>query len=316
MNAIFFLRWLWGAAENFDIVHVHNVFGMHFIIAVAVCRMRKRPYVLSPHGHLDRWFMEKSKLKKKLFMWLLGERYILGSAAVVATSELNRENIEKYCPGAKVSVITPCVADSDFKRNPDAAAKEPLKFLYLGRMDVNKNVRVLILACNHLKEKGKKKFSLSIFGWGKHEHVTELMSLAEELGLSDCLRWGGVVVGDQKMREISEHDVMVVSSFSECFSYSGAESISACVPPVVTEGVGIRDLVEKYDCGSVVPCDDAMALAEELERYFQQEYLSTRSRNCDHAMEHSLKASRMALLYTDLYIGIHKKKLREGNDED
>ena len=52
-----------------DVVHTH---GLWTYLSVAVprwaCRTN-RPYVVSPHGMLDSWALERSKLKKRGIRW-------------------------------------------------------------------------------------------------------------------------------------------------------------------------------------------------------------------------------------------------------
>ena len=46
--------------NNFDVVHVHNVFSIKDIIILKIAESLAIPSILSVHGNLNKWSMKKS----------------------------------------------------------------------------------------------------------------------------------------------------------------------------------------------------------------------------------------------------------------
>jgi hypothetical protein len=65
------LVWLLKEAKNYDLAILHGVWNFPIFAAAIVCRWRRIPYVLFPHGTLYRETVEmRSSLPKRLLLKL------------------------------------------------------------------------------------------------------------------------------------------------------------------------------------------------------------------------------------------------------
>src|SRR5207237_6148022 len=74
------------------VVHIHALWEEIQHQAARICRMKKVPYVVTPHGMLDPWSLNQSRLKKKLYLTWRGNRNLRGAAALHFTSATERDN--------------------------------------------------------------------------------------------------------------------------------------------------------------------------------------------------------------------------------
>lgn len=128
---------------------------------------------------------------------------------------------------------------------------------YLGRIEANKGMKELLMACQQLREDGVN-FCLEMAG--KEEHEGEFLPRFEAL-LGNDFHYYGVVSGQSKSEFFRRMDVFVMPSYFEglpmalleCMSYGVVPVVTpvGSIPQVVTNG--INGLLTKVkDIGSIV----------------------------------------------------------------
>jgi glycosyltransferase involved in cell wall biosynthesis len=141
-------------------------------------------------------------------------------------------------------------------------APEPL-FLFVGRLDREKGVDVLLHAFARLRQRVPRA-RLRIAGRGPLQ--ASLEALADRLDLSDAITFCGWRDPTGVEEEMDQTWALVAPSrWAEPFGLVAVEALVRGVPAIVTEHGGLADSVEHGVSGLHVPPGDALALAAAME---------------------------------------------------
>ena len=141
-------------------------------------------------------------------------------------------------------------------------APEPL-FLFVGRLDREKGVDVLLHAFARVRERVPDA-RLRIVGRGPQRPILE--ALADRLNQSGAISFAGWRDPAGVEEEIaSAWAVVVPSRWAEPFGLVAVEAMVRGVPAIVTDHGGLAETVEHGVSGLLVPHDDVPALAAALE---------------------------------------------------
>ena len=100
--------WLRKNGDKFDCVVVHGIWQHHSFAVWQRFHKTATPYFVFPHGMLDPWFKRTYPLKhlKKWLYWPWAEYRILrDAAAVIFTSEQERDEAREHLGGEPVGVV-------------------------------------------------------------------------------------------------------------------------------------------------------------------------------------------------------------------
>lgn len=265
--------------RGFDIVHLYGVYDLLGPVVAAFCRRWDIPYVLEPVG-MFRPIVRNIALKR-LYRRLFGWPVVRGAARVIATSELERDElITEGIPAPQVVVRRngvdlpgrEAVARGTFRREIGLDERAPL-VLYLGRLSRKKGLDLLVEAFSGLPA----GVTLAIIGPDDGDGcVRDLERLRANLGLDGRLRLLGPRFRTDRYPAFADADVFVLPSRSENFGNAAAEAVACGVPVVVTDRCGIAPLVRDR-VGLVVPCE-VNALRSALARLIADQDLRDRLR--------------------------------------
>lgn len=100
---------------------------------------------------------------------------------------------------------------------------------------------------------------------GDGSERARLEALAQELGLTNAVRFVGRISGEEAPLELAASDIYVSTSLSDSgLAASTAEAMATGLSVVVTDSGDNRKWVEEGKGGYVVPCQNSEALAEKL----------------------------------------------------
>ena len=171
-----------------------------------------------------------------------------------------------------ISVSTAIAADLDtpsvvimnayrndlFRVLPDA--DRSLDLVFVGRLVSDKGVDILLEALRALVGQDLHP-GLTVVGEGPERPALEAQ--ARRLGLQDRVAFLGTQVGDDLVRILNRHRILVAPSrYNEPFGIVALEGIACGCVVVGSSGGGLRDAIG--DCGRVFPNGDAGALAAVL----------------------------------------------------
>lgn len=257
-----------------DILHLHTMWSPLVAVAARIAQLRRKPYILSPHGMLDPWSMGQKRLKKRLYLALVERRTIRGAARMLFTAEDERRLAEAVT-GHRTSAVIALGADrppdspgalrAEFRAaHPDLAMRRLV--IFLGRLHAKKRPEAALRAMARLRDTHPEA-CLLIAGSGEAE--ADLRALTCELGLADHVRFLGYLAGRAKWQAFAAAEAFVLPSRQENFAIALAEALHAGVPALITRKVNIWREVVTAGAGAVL---DEEALEVSLEsgilRYF------------------------------------------------
>lgn len=161
----------------------------------------------------------------------------------------------------KIAVVANWV-DTRQVTTREKAIKDDRAFVFMGWLEKFKGVFELIDAARLLVDRGLR-FHLTICGGGTLER--DLRERVTTFGLEGRVHIVGWVSGDDKWRLLADSEVLVLPSKSEGMPNFLLEGMAAGLAVVATRLPGAEAIVGNADVGTLVPLDDADALADAME---------------------------------------------------
>lgn len=246
-----------------DVVHCFGLRdGLTIPTALGFARAG-RPYVVEPIGmHARR--VRKMALKRVVDE-LLGDRYLAGAAAVIATSELERDELSSAVAPDRLHVrlnplrltaTAPNAADTDAARRSFGIPTDAFVVGFAGRLSIKKGVDILLAAARQVPD-------VHVVVAGPEEDAAAVAELraAAAGDLRGRLHVLPPVWNDGFTRLLRSFDVFALPSRTENFGNAAAEAVAAGVPVVVTDQCGIAATVTELDAGVVTTVDAASVAA-------------------------------------------------------
>ena len=264
-----------------DVVHLHSVWNHYNLVIARYLRKIGKPYVVTAHSGLSDDRIRQSKYLFKLAYHKLFQKRLFDAAAGVHA--LTREEstvLRKYTDNSNIFVVSngqdienlSLVAKSYTDRNA------PLKFGYLGRLTVEKNIDGLIVAISRLERDIRESISVSLIGpLGKESK--RLKELSVELGVSECVHFIGPLYGQSKAEALKNLDFYIHPAHSDVVSIAVMEAFSYGLPSVITR---TSDVAYYYDTGAFIMVepdskDICRGIVELLKRTSQWEEMSDKA---------------------------------------
>lgn len=204
-------------------------------------------------------------------IWLRKTSRFWFADRVIAVSDAVRRRLAEdwSVPERKLVVVRNGVPWERFDRDPTRGAsiraslglpEEAFVFGMLVRLGPEKGIDLALraLACL-LKTPGSRIPYLVVAGEGTERNTAALRTLADELGVSDHVRWVGFARDVRSTA--SAFDVILFSSRLEGLPLGLLEGMAAGCVPIVTKVSGMPEVVDSPEVGWVVPPEDHEALA-------------------------------------------------------
>jgi glycosyltransferase involved in cell wall biosynthesis len=294
--------WLEENVRRFDAIAANGIW-MYFSAAVRRAAMRAGiPYFVFTHGALDPWFKHTYPFKhiKKQIYWSLVEHKVLrdASAVLFTTADEQALSYRAFWPYrcnpkvigygiqdpflSKISSKEPTEARQLLRRFvPELAERKFL--LFLARIHEKKGVGLLLQA---IARNGNRyhDHAFVIAGPGTNSYVSELKSMAVQLGLKNQVIWTGPLYGELKWAAMRQAEAYVLPSHQENFGIAVAEALACGVPVLITIKVNIwREIVENR--AGLAENDDVSGICRLLEKWSglhdaQKSFMRERARRC------------------------------------
>lgn len=182
-------------------------------------------------------------------------------------------------------------------RGCDLLAKQGFTFLFVGRMEPVKNLRVLLRAFQSALSQNPE-LRLWLVGDGSQRRELEDLSVSQELN-SSVTFWGQQL---DVAPFFGAADTFIMSSDSEGLPMSLLQAFSLEVPAIVTEVGGMAEVVRLGGSGLTVPPGDPEALCGAiLNMATSPERRQEFSRNAGETYRQHFTLSKTAMAYMDLY---------------
>lgn len=266
----------WVAKEivsQYDIVHLNEYRSFQNIIIASRCKKLQIPFFLQPHGTLtalSNSFLEKSL--KRVFDRTVGYKTLNDATKVIALTEIEATQFEKFVPRKKISIIPNAINLNDYKILPRKGefkqkygiCENEVILLFLGRIYWVKGVDVLIRAFDIIL-KNRPRINLRLVIAGSDDGaLTEIRHIVSALKISAKVLFTGPLHKEEKLSAFVDSHLLVIPSRSEAFPMTLLEAY-ACGKPVVASNVGgLKSLVLDKVTGLLVESNNAEQLAQSI----------------------------------------------------
>ncbi len=256
--------------EEQAIQHVHAHFAYHSAVAALIVhRLSGIPFSFTARGSDVQ--SDAHMLKEK----------VEASDFVISVSEYNKEIILRKCGagvGKKIHVIHGGVNVDRLSPRPKSGADRLLRILCVARFEEVKGHTYLVEACRLLKERGLP-FECRLLGDGPL--AAQIDNQIKQSDLSGEVLLLGARPYDEVIEQFSCADVVVLataptaSGKREGIPNVLKEAMACGLPVVATQSGGIPELVDE-SCGIFVRPKDPAAIADALQRLYDQPALRRR----------------------------------------
>lgn len=234
---------------NPSVIHLHGLWRMHTRITHEFVR-KGIPYVITPHGMLDKWALNQSFIKKKL-SWRMWEKYAFDNCSnIQALCDAELETIRKMNSSWKTLKITngikiPSKENSSFIGRPQywqgIIPNDANVLLFIGRFHKKKGINQLIKAWEILtRAKDNEKWWLCFVGSGDlrimnnknlHKIYKRILVLKPVFGLD-------------KEKIFKNSSAFILPSFSEGLPMAPLEAMSYGVPCLISENCNLNQAIK------------------------------------------------------------------------
>ena len=291
-------KWLKQSIKDYDVVHVH--FARDWI-PVAVAREANRQGVrvfLQPHGMLGRTDGIRTTLDRLLISRLL-ER----ATGVLPLQETEQRSIASISPNANTIIVPNGVTMQYSGRSWNADALSRRTVLFLARLHPRKRVMSVIEAARLLMKSGHR-IRFRIVGPDEGD-LSRAQQRVREYSLENSVEFVGPLAHDQVAEEFVNASLYVLPSVDEPFPMTVLESMALGVPTIVTEGIHIRELLERHHAAMVVPPNPQSIAAGIKELFTKPDLAMQLSENGKRLITNELTIDQVAARLESIYQGTH-----------
>lgn len=204
-------------------------------------------------------------------------------------------NLERFFPDQGVNRT---VVRARFGLDPQA-----FLFLFVGRVDREKRLEVLLHALRLLKRPGVQ---LAISGHGADQK--RLIALTADLGLGESVRFTGFVPRVDLPALLNSADVFCMPSEAELLSLASLEAMACARPVLLADAVALPELAVNGENGYLFEPGDAQEAARCMALLIDhpQDLPAMGKASLERARRHGLEATMQQ--YEALYAGLAERK--------
>jgi glycosyltransferase involved in cell wall biosynthesis len=243
----------------YDVVHFYGLYDLLGPAASHFCRRQSVPYVIEPMGMYPP--IVRSLRLKRMYLDLLGERFIRGGRYLVATSEQEKQDLARGgIDAARVEVRRNGIGlpsrgpePGKFRRERGISSDAKV-ILFLGRLVSKKSPDMLLEAfANWRASSGGGQDAVLVLAGPEErdEYLATLRTMVDRLGIREQVQFAGPLYDDAKWSAYRDADLFVLPSQNENFGNTAGEAAACGTPVIVTDRCGIAPFVGA--AGEVIP---------------------------------------------------------------
>jgi glycosyltransferase involved in cell wall biosynthesis len=231
---------------DLDILSTHGLWKYCSVASHQWHRRSGRPYIVHPHGMLERWALQNAKWKKQIAALLYENTHLRDAVCLRALCEAEAQSIRVYGMRNPICIIPNGVDLPDLAESSalEVGSLPFQKFaqgrkvlLYLGRLHPKKNVANLVRAWKQTLEShplSPENWVLAIAGWDQGGYERELKKLSSDDGLPASVSFLGRLFGQEKEAAYRVCDAFILPSLSEGLPMTVLEAWAHAKPVLMT----------------------------------------------------------------------------------
>ncbi len=251
--------------QHFDVVHIQEP-GSLGVCALMAAWFVHVPTVGALHftpDQMSRMVTGKSDTVIRSFAkWYIQTIYNRYSAIMVPTQTFLdflhaigvRKQIRVVSNGVDTTTYTPPREKGKSRKRADTR----VMFLYIGRIDEDKNVKTLVKAMQYVSS----EVALTIAGNGKQKE--SLILLAKTLNVDHKIIWKGSISEAQMIRLYKQADCFTIMAEFEIQSIVTLQALASGLPVVGARAGALPELIHDGENGYLVGTHDAKTLGDRM----------------------------------------------------
>lgn len=229
-----------------DIVIFHEAYRIEYIGIARKLLKVGIPYIIIPHGELNREAQRSKFFKKKIANFLIFNSFIKKAAALQMLSNIESDNT---CFKCKKIIETNGIDISGLvhrKKNSDE-----INLTYIGRLDpYHKGLDIMLMAINNTKNiLLESKVKIRIYGPNDENYLKKIIPSIKEYDLKDIVTINPPVKDNEKINVLLDTDIFIQTSRFEGMPMGILEAMSFGIPCLVTEGTRIGTFIGDNNAG-------------------------------------------------------------------
>ncbi|MCS4149366.1 glycosyltransferase involved in cell wall biosynthesis [Salinibacter ruber] len=232
---------------------------------------------------LEPWAWAHKKWKKWPYYLLVERRHLQGAGRVLATSDLEAQNLAEFVPADQVHTI-PLALTEDVGPNCAAARaqrgwpSDETVLVYLSRLHEKKGMHELLKGVAALPAEQTESLRLVVVGDGPSEYRERLRRIEDEHNEQlPRIDWEGAVWGEEKWTYLQGADLFCLPTHSENFGLVVLEACQVGTPVLTTPGTPWQFL-EDWNSGLIAE-PDPESLRSALDTYLSSFGWTTEDRH-------------------------------------
>jgi glycosyltransferase involved in cell wall biosynthesis len=234
------IRWLFNHVGEYDLVHTNTVFAPLILLTHWICKLRRIPYIMTPHGMLEPWALSYKAWKKRLYYTLFEKSALQQASAIQGTATCEAKNIN-YLGFNQTIFVSNGIHRQEFEKLPDPeifyqqypTTINKTLILFLGRIDPKKGLDLLAPAFAKVHQKFPHTH-LVVAGPDSVGYLATAQRYFAQAGILESVTFTGMLKGSLKQAALMSASLYVSPSYSEGFSMSVLEGLASGVPCVIT----------------------------------------------------------------------------------
>jgi len=298
--------------SRFDIIYIFANWVYPFLPACLAAKAANIPYIISPRASFkeNAWV---GKFAKKLIYHLFLERYLIQKASLIHYTTKLEADQSAWMRLSAPSVIVPNpINQQEFVSLPEKGLfrknfkiSENLRLiLILGRIDPDKGLDIALKSINSIV-RTMPNIILVIAGPEEENYIPKLCHLAKELGVEANILFTGLLSPTQRIEALIDADLLFSPSRSENFGMSIVEAMASGTPVIVSNQVGVSEIIQREAAGLVFPLDPDQMAKGIIELLNNPQMRNELIRKAKQTVNQEFSAEAVAMQYQQMAKTIH-----------
>ena len=222
-----------------------------------------------------------------------------GVENMLVPSQYTAETYQRYYPDTKIFTASYGLFNYDEKpiKSSERAFNEPLKIVFVGNISIEKG-------CVYLLEAMKKLLNINV----QLDLIGEIDKHQKDIfkpyfNLKN-VRFLGKLPNLKILELLPNYHIFALPSLTDAYSLAVSEALVHKLPVIITENVGNKDDVRKFNIGKICKVKDSDALIEAIFSLQNEEHRQYLSENITNFIEDNKRSS-----YSSKVLNVYKQLL-------